>query len=283
MSATEANDDALLRQWPLTIFASPYDEVSARTRLDGLLKRGELTSPPFATFATSPNARPTQIKLRLLSFSELLEEMVHPSLFDFAWKLCFKAAADYGVKEKMIEQIYHMTQTLNEAMLDESDSESSSSREQLGRDGVEDDIVKVSSTPEFAEDWIIVAFASARLFSMGYGYSIMSLNALSDGLGLSKNTQTSDTMRIGACAQLLAGGQRIKDWTFGRGSDVTTHGKLSAHWLEKRQIDNPEAFEKATFQWNGLLDALVSQQSLAGDRARTLLKVGTILIRPDST
>ncbi|EAU84086.1 hypothetical protein CC1G_06948 [Coprinopsis cinerea okayama7 len=99
------------------------------------------------------------------------------------------------------------------------------------------------------DEWVAASLAAGRLYSLGYGYSSYSWDKLMQGLGDRANC---DSMRLGSCVQLLAGGQKIKQWIYGTGP-VCEPGKF-AGWLQKPEKPFGEAF------WQSILDNLETQQ-----------------------
>jgi hypothetical protein len=72
---------------------------------------------------------------------------------------------------------------------------------------------------------IVEAIFVARAFSLGIGYTDEAWEHLQDGLGLVWG-ESDDSTRVASCAQLLAGGQRIREWCAGGGM----HGEPLDEW-----------------------------------------------------
>ncbi|CAA7269141.1 unnamed protein product [Cyclocybe aegerita] len=120
--------------------------------------------------------------------------------------------------------------------------------------------------------WIMCAMGDARLFALGYGYSPFAWNALLDGLGLGDEAE-SDSMRIGACAQLLGAGNRIKLFRSGGGNEKPTPG-FAGRYLDARPKKERSEWEKGgQIDWTSFLKALVDQQQRADPKTAALLKL----------
>lgn len=81
---------------------------------------------------------------------------------------------------------------------------------------------------------IVEAIFMASAFSMDIGYTEEAWEHLQDGLGLGWG-EPDDSARMVSCAQLLAGGQRIREWCAGGGmhGEPLDEWSYSEHWLYK--------------------------------------------------
>jgi hypothetical protein len=176
----------------------------------------------------------------------------NPAALDAVWQGVFTIAARHGWTEEIREETYFWTEQF---LLELAwDTEPLDEREDDGE--------------EYDNVWITTAFGSARLFSLGYGYSSFAWNALLDGLALG-GEQCSDSMRIGSCAQLLGGGVRIKDFLLGK-SKLRDGKGFAGAWLN---APTTESQANRECEWDQIVEALKTQQSKAGPRAAKLLEV----------
>ena len=89
----------------------------------------------------------------------------------------------------------------------------------------------------------------ARLFALDKWYSGLSWENLQQGVGLVEDEENDDSERMASCAQLLAGGQRIRKWCAGEGVEGNTN-----YWIGKTK----EPVGKAKF--TEILAALDAQE-----------------------
>lgn len=239
-----------VNHWATAITTEPYSRESITSRLNALLD-----GKPVGDVPGKPQNQPANDML--VEFVRMAEWEHKPEAFDAVWHAIFDIAKVRGCTELIRDQTYYWTENfLLNLPWDTEPAE----------DGDEDD------GEEYANTWIVTTFGDARLFALGYGYSAFAWNALIDGLGLGGEGVNSDSMRIGSCAQLLAGGQRIKLHLLGRGDEYPTKG-FAGGYLQAQPANKRAEWEKGGMEmWNNFLKALEAEQSKAGPRAATLLK-----------
>jgi hypothetical protein len=231
--------------WASAISASPCSVESVVLRLDLLL---DGKSVDTITRLHKP-------KTVLAQFVRTATWEHNPAALDAVWQGIFTIAARHGWTEEIREETYFWTEQF---LLEPAwDTEPLDEREE---------------GDEYDNVWITTAFGSARLFSLGYGYSSFTWNALLDGLALNEGEPCSDSMRIGSCAQLLGGGMRIKEYLLGK-SKLKDGKGFAGRWLNAPSAESPESQANGESVWDKIVEALKTQQSKAGPRAAKLLEV----------
>jgi hypothetical protein len=233
--------------WASAISASPFSPESVVLRLDLLLDGKSVGNVPGLLRHHKP-------KGMLAQFVRTATWEHNPAALDAIWQGVFTIASRHGWTEEIREETYFWTEQF---LLEPAwDTEPLDECEEDG-DG-------------YDNVWITTALGSARLFSLGYGYSSFTWNALLDGLALGGGEPCSDSMRIGSCAQLLGGGMRIKEYLLGMSKRQDGTG-FAGRWLNAPASTESQADGESV--WDKIVEALKTQQSVAGPRAAKLLEV----------
>ncbi|KAJ3508184.1 hypothetical protein NLJ89_g5894 [Agrocybe chaxingu] len=80
-------------------------------------------------------------------------------------------------------------------------------------------------------------------------------------------------MRIGACAQLLGAGNRIKLFRSGGGNEKPTPGFAGRYLDARPKKERPDWEKGGQIDWASFLKALVDQQRKADPKTAALLKL----------
>ncbi|CAA7269146.1 unnamed protein product [Cyclocybe aegerita] len=240
--------------WAAAIVAEPASRETIAARLKDLLAGKSIGGVPGILASQKP-------KDMLSQFVRTAQWDFKPAALDDVWHAVFDIAKGHGWTEHFRDETYYWTEQylLNVAW-----------------DALSDDEDSDEGGEEYDNSWITCAMGAARLFSLGYGYSAFAWNALLDGLGLGGEERNSDSMRIGACAQLLGAGRRIKLHLLGGGEERHTPGFAGRH-LDAQPKEKRADWEKNGAEtWANFLKMLVDEQQRAGSRAAALLKASFV-------
>lgn len=217
---------------------------------------------------------------------------VNPSAIDAFWSGLFELAVIHDLTQKVRAAAYFWSSPV----LGEW------ARDAIPVDERMYDEEEVSDDDDWHDDYYITfSLGAARLFSLGYCYNRRALASLIVGLGIPWNGGNwseeegivSDSIRIGSCAQLLAGGQRIKTFLNEEVTDYDAAYEVgpwlggkedwyvpvrSYEWCKavgkeavRKLRANPPEWVKP--RWKRILWELEHQQTQACPRAAELLQV----------